>query len=118
MCGSCYISLGQHFRASLGWSWSGPPDSKPALQFLLHTQLLQGEAVSPESLDPWCPAQGQASGLVTHLVEPVQNNSAEPLIQKAELDFPGGTGDKNPFANAGYKGSIPGLGRFYMLWSK
>ena len=32
-------------------------------------------------------------------------------------DFPGGTVDKNPPANAGDTGSIPGLGRFHMLWS-
>ena len=29
-------------------------------------------------------------------------------------DFPGGTVDKNPPANAGDKGSIPGLGRFHI----
>ena len=28
-------------------------------------------------------------------------------------DFPGGTVDKNPPANAGDTGSIPGLGRFH-----
>ena len=77
---------------------------------------LEGRGYMHSNLRPWCPAQGQAPGLVTHLVEPVQNNSAEPLIQKAELDFPGGTVDKNPFASAGYKGSIPGLGRFYLPW--
>ena len=32
-------------------------------------------------------------------------------------DFPGGTVDKNPPANAGDTGSIPGLGRFHMVWS-
>ena len=31
-------------------------------------------------------------------------------------DFPGGTVDKNPPANAGDAGSIPGLERFYMPW--
>ena len=30
-------------------------------------------------------------------------------------DFPGGTVDKNPPANAGDLGSIPGPRRFYML---
>ena len=31
------------------------------------------------------------------------------------LGLPGGTVDKNALANAGNKGFIPGLGRFYML---
>ena len=31
--------------------------------------------------------------------------------------FPGGTVDKNPPANAGDMGSIPGLGRSHMPWS-
>ena len=30
------------------------------------------------------------------------------------MDFPGGTVDRNPPANAGHMGLIPGLGRFYM----
>ena len=32
------------------------------------------------------------------------------------LDFPGGTVVKNPPANGGDTGSIPGPGRFHMLW--
>ena len=32
-------------------------------------------------------------------------------------DFPGGTLDKNPPANAGDTGLIPGLGRSHMPWS-
>ena len=32
-------------------------------------------------------------------------------------DFPGGEVDRNPPANTGDTGSIPGPGRFYMLWS-
>ena len=32
-------------------------------------------------------------------------------------DFPGGGVVKNPPANAGAVGSIPGPGRFHMLWS-
>ena len=32
-------------------------------------------------------------------------------------DFPGGAVDKNPPANAGDMGSIPGAGRFHMPWS-
>ena len=32
-------------------------------------------------------------------------------------DFPGGAVDKNLTANAGYMGSIPGLGRSHLLWS-
>ena len=36
-------------------------------------------------------------------------------IQKySARDFPGGTVDKNPPANAGHMGSIPLLGRFHM----
>ena len=31
--------------------------------------------------------------------------------------FPGGTVDENPPAYAGDMGSIPGPGRFHMLWS-
>ena len=33
------------------------------------------------------------------------------------MDFPGGTMDKNPPANEGDTGSIPGLGIFRMLGS-
>ena len=33
------------------------------------------------------------------------------------LDFPGGPVVKNPPANAGDTGSIPGRGRFHMPWS-
>ena len=33
------------------------------------------------------------------------------------LDFPGGTGDKNPPANAGNTGSIPGPGRSHITRS-
>ena len=32
-------------------------------------------------------------------------------------DFPGGAVVKNPPANTGDPGSIPGLGRSHMLWS-
>ena len=35
----------------------------------------------------------------------------------AEKVFPGGSVVKNPPVNAGNTGSIPGLGRSYMLWS-
>ena len=34
-----------------------------------------------------------------------------------EWDFPGGVVVKNPPANAGDTGSIPGPGRSHMLWS-
>ena len=37
-----------------------------------------------------------------------------PYIIKFIFDFPGGTVDKNPPANAGDLGSIPGLGRSHM----
>ena len=36
---------------------------------------------------------------------------------QGEKDFPSGTEDKNPLANAGDMGLIPGLGGFHMLWS-
>ena len=32
-------------------------------------------------------------------------------------DFPAGAVDRNPLANAGDTGLIPGLGKFHMLWS-
>ena len=32
------------------------------------------------------------------------------------LEFPGGAVDKNPAANAGDTGLIPGLGRFHIPW--
>ena len=32
-------------------------------------------------------------------------------------DFPGGPEVKNPRANAGDTGSIPGVGRFHMPWN-
>ena len=38
-------------------------------------------------------------------------------LKKYKRDFPGGAVDKNPTANAGYMGSIPGLGRSHLLWS-
>ena len=38
-------------------------------------------------------------------------------INFCALDFPGGTVDRNPPANAGDMGSIPGPGRFHMPWS-
>ena len=37
--------------------------------------------------------------------------------KKERRDIPGGTVDKNPPASAGDMGSMPGLGRFHMLWS-
>jgi len=42
---------------------------------------------------------------------------AEWIKRKHDLNFPGGAMDKNPPANAGDTGSIPGPGRFHMLWS-
>ena len=38
-------------------------------------------------------------------------------VYKVPWDFPGGTVDKNPLANAGDIGLIPGPGRFQMPWS-
>ena len=37
-------------------------------------------------------------------------------VIKMILDFPGGSAVKNMPASAGDVGSIPGLGRFHMLW--
>ena len=37
-------------------------------------------------------------------------------INRLLLDFPGGLAVKNPPANTGDTGSIPGPGRFHMLW--
>ena len=39
------------------------------------------------------------------------------FFKQSVRDFPGGTVVKNPPANAGDTGSIPGLGRFHMLRS-
>ena len=36
------------------------------------------------------------------------------LVKKCNEDFPGGTVGKNPLANAGDTGLIPGPGRFHM----
>ena len=36
------------------------------------------------------------------------------VLKKYLQDFSGGTVDKNPLANAGDMGLIPGLGRFHM----
>ena len=38
-------------------------------------------------------------------------------LKKNMLDFPGDTVATNPPASAGDMGSIPGPGRFHMLWS-
>ena len=38
------------------------------------------------------------------------------LIKKHYCDFPGGPVVKSLLANGGDTGSIPGLGRFHMLW--
>ena len=37
-------------------------------------------------------------------------------IFKLSLDFPGGPGEKNPPADVGDTGSIPGPGRSHMPW--
>ena len=42
----------------------------------------------------------------------------EKPIEKESQDFPGGAVVKNPPANAGDTGSIPGPGRSHMPWSK
>ena len=39
-------------------------------------------------------------------------------ISRSEEDFPGGPVVKNPPANAGDMGSIPGLGRCHIPWGK
>ena len=39
------------------------------------------------------------------------------LVKRQTRDFPGGAVVKNPLANAGDTGSIPGLGRSHMLRS-
>ena len=37
-------------------------------------------------------------------------------LRKTTVDFPGGPVVRNPPANAGDKGLIPGSGRFHMPW--
>ena len=39
------------------------------------------------------------------------------FTRRSSRDFPGGAVVKNPPANAGDTGSIPGLGRSHMPWS-
>ena len=46
----------------------------------------------------------------------LKNSSASKF--KSNQGFPGGSVVKNPQANAGDLGSIPGLGRTHMPWSK
>ena len=38
-------------------------------------------------------------------------------VKRNAGDFPGGAVVKNPPANSGDMGTIPGPGRFHMLWS-
>ena len=38
------------------------------------------------------------------------------LSERASLDFAGGAVNKNPPANAGVTGLVPGAGRFHMAW--
>ena len=38
------------------------------------------------------------------------------FLKRNHLDFPGGPAVKNPPANVGDTGSIPGPGRFFMPW--
>ena len=52
---------------------------------------------------------------------PLFSQTFTPGCQSAEgkdigVDFPGGPAVKEPPANAGDAGSIPGLGRSHMLW--
>ena len=47
-----------------------------------------------------------------------QKSSVYAFLKSKHLDFPGGTVDRNPLTNAGDRGSVPGLGRFHMLWSR
>ena len=47
----------------------------------------------------------------------MSNGDLEISSQVQELGLPIGPVDKNPPANAGYTGSIPGLGRIHRLWT-
>ena len=47
--------------------------------------------------------------------QPHRLNVCVPL--KFLLDFPGGSVDKDPAANAGDTGLIPARGEFHILWS-
>lgn len=67
MCGSCYVSRGQHFRASLGWS--GPPGSKLASELILYNRLPERRAMLQASLDPWCQQRACQSGLWRKLAD-------------------------------------------------
>ena len=53
-----------------------------------------------------------------HFWEYIQRKQKHYTNSKSNLgDFPGGTAVKNPPANAGDMGSIPGPGRSHMPWS-
>lgn len=41
----------------------------------------------------------------------------EKRMKNSKMGLPGGTVVKNPAANVGDIGSIPGMGRFYMPWA-
>ena len=60
-------------------------------------------------LSHWGSLSFTSSYKATCILKPLKNIDAE--------DFPGGPVVKNPPANAGDMGSIPGLGRFHMPWS-
>ena len=45
-------------------------------------------------------------------------SAKKPKYKNRSNDFPGGTLDKNPPANAGHTGLIPGPGRSHTPWSK
>ena len=50
------------------------------------------------------------------IMQPLENNLVVPQKVK-QGGFPGGAAVKNPPANSGDTGSIPGLGRSQMPWS-
>ena len=50
------------------------------------------------------------------MVKQLYSNKKNLKIKK-KMGFPGGTVVKNPPANAGDKGSSPGLGKSHMPWS-
>ena len=82
--------------------------------------------VSPANL---CPAEHCHVDSALQLFHGGWHDAAEPQLLMLtmlpqhpsqiglEQDFPGSTMVKNPPANAGDMGSIPGLGRFHMPWS-
>ena len=59
---------------------------------------------------------GKCGIIIQHQIKE-EKNTSKSYLRIMSLDFSGGSVDKNLPANAGDKGSNPGLGRSHVLWS-